>query len=146
MPILNHFLLAFIATIGFSILFNVPKKSLFYAGITGGLGWSVYIYSKDITLSSTFSNFFAACVVGIIGEIFARVDKKPVTFFIIPGIVPLVPGFGMYSTMITLINNDYAKAAQIGIETLSTSGAIVIGIVLISSIAKILKSQKAQKL
>ncbi len=145
MPLYLHFIYSFISTIGFSVLFNVPKKSLFYAGITGAIGWTLYIYTKDFTTSPSFSNFIAAIAVATFGEFFARIDKKPVTLFVIPGIVPLVPGYGMYLTMIHLINDDFNTAAKIGTDAIFTGGAIAIGIILVSSIAKIIKKQNIKK-
>lgn len=145
MPLYLHFIYSFISTIGFSVLFNVPKKSLFYAGITGAIGWSLYVYTDNITFSASFSNFIASIMVAILGEVFARIDKKPVTVFVIPGIVPLVPGYGMYLTMINLINDNFNKAATTGIDTLFKAGSIVMGIILVSSIAKIIKKSKAKK-
>lgn len=34
---------AFLATIAFSVLFHVPKKQYFVCGLTGTLGWLVYL-------------------------------------------------------------------------------------------------------
>lgn len=138
----KHFIFAFISTVGFSVLFNVPKKSILYAGLTGGIGWTLYMYSKGLTLSSTFSIFIASTFVGILGEIFARIDKKPVTTFVIPGIVPLVPGYIIYLSMINLINQDFSTAAKFGTEAVFTSGAISVGIILVTSFAKIMKRKR----
>ncbi|SHJ85948.1 threonine/serine exporter family protein [Paramaledivibacter caminithermalis] len=135
----KDFIFAFISTVGFSVLFNVPKKSIFYAGLTGGIGWTIYMYTKDITISSTFSVFLASILVGILGEIFARVDKKPVTTFVIPGIVPLVPGYTIYLSMVNLINQDFNTAAKFGTEAVFTSGAISVAIIFVTSVAKIMK-------
>lgn len=142
MPYYKHFIFALISTIGFSVLFNVPRKSIFYAGLTGGIGWTLYMYTKDITISSTFSVFVASTFVGILGEIFARIDKKPVTTFVIPGIVPLVPGYIIYLSMVNLINQDFNTAAKFGTEAVFTSGAISVGIILVTSVAKIVKRKK----
>lgn len=140
----KHFIFALISTIGFCVLFNVPKKSIFYGGLTGAIGWTLYIYIKDITLSPTFSVFIAATLVGILGEIFARIDKKPVTTFVIPGIVPLVPGYTMYLSMVNLINQDLYEAATLGTEAVATSGAISVAIIIVTSAAKINKRKKRQ--
>ncbi len=139
---LKQFIFSGISTIGFSVLFNVPKKSIFYAGLTGGLGWTSYIFIKGVTISTPFSAFVGALVVGILGEIFARIYKKPVTTFVIPGIVPLVPGYGMYLCMVALINQDFNNAARIGTEAIFISGAISLGIIVVASVAKIIKSRR----
>ena len=33
---------AFLASIGFAVLFNVPHNRLFYAGLAGGIGGAAY--------------------------------------------------------------------------------------------------------
>jgi len=138
----KHFIFALISTIGFSVLFNVPRRSVFYAGITGAVGWTLYMYTKSATLSSVFSVFIASTCVGIIGEVFARLDKKPVTTFVIPGIVPLVPGYTIYLSMVNLINQDFYEAAKLGTEAVFTSGAISVGIILVTSAARIIKIKR----
>lgn len=138
----KHFVFALISTVGFSVLFNVPKKSIFYAGLTGAIGWTIYMYIKALTLSSAFSIFIASTIVGIIGEVFARLDKKPVTTFVIPGIVPLVPGYTIYLSMVNLVNQDFYEAAKLGTEAVFTSGAISVGIILVTSAAKIVKEKR----
>ena len=35
---------AFLAAIGFAVLFNVPKNRLFYAGLAGGIGGIAYMH------------------------------------------------------------------------------------------------------
>lgn len=142
MDYFKHFIFAFISTIGFSVLFNVPKRSIFYAGITGAVGWTIYMGIKGATLSSVFSVFIASTLVGISGEVFARVDKKPVTTFVIPGIVPLVPGYTIYLSMVKLINQDFYEAAKLGTEAVFTSGAISVGIILVTSAARIIKIKR----
>lgn len=139
---LKQFIFSFISTVGFSILFNVPKKSIIYAGLTGGISWILYMYIDKLTSSIIFSLFIASTVVGILGEIFAIIDKKPVTTFIIPGIVPLVPGYGIYLSMVNLINRDFYEFAITGTEAIFSSGAISIGIIFVSSLAKLLKKKR----
>lgn len=141
MPYYKHFIFSFITTVGFSVLFKVPKKSIFYAGLTGGISWTIYTYINELTLSSVFSAFVASIIVGVLGEIFARIDKKPVTTFVIPGIIPLVPGYGMYLTMVNLINEDFYNSLKIGTDTVFISGAISVGIIVVSSVAKALKTK-----
>ncbi|MEJ8554887.1 threonine/serine exporter family protein [Tepidibacter sp. Z1-5] len=139
MSLYLHFIYSFMATISFCIFFNVPKKDLLYASLTGSIGWTLYIYMNNITNSASLSNFIAATAIGLLGEIFARINKKPVTVFIIPGIVPLVPGYGMYLTMLDIINNDFYSAAKTGSDTIFIAGSIAIGVILVSSTAKTFK-------
>ena len=52
---------------------------------------------------------------------------------LIPGIIPLVPGAGIYYTAYYFVMNDMALAAQKGVESLKVSFAIVVGMVFIIS-------------
>ena len=86
--------------------------------------------------SNIVGTFFASIVVGILGELFARHFKKPATVYIIPGIVPLVPGAGMYYTMLALVEKDFSLAANRGTETFFLAAAISIGIITSTSLSR----------
>ena len=104
MPVYMHCLYSTIATVGFSVFFNVPKFALIPAGLTGGIGWSIYYCLINATNNDILSNFLAAALVALISEILARKLKYPAILFVIPGIIPLVPGLGMYNTMLYLVH------------------------------------------
>lgn len=145
MEYLIHFGASFLGTIGFAASFNVPKKSLAYCGITGAIGWTLYILLTNFQFNIILSNLIAAIFVSMISEFFARIDKKPVTCFVIPGILPLVPGYGMYQTMFYLVQDQYSRGMEKGVETLFVAGAIAVGIILVSSMSKIIKTISIQK-
>ena len=117
MSILIKFSFAFLSTIGFAILFDIPKQSIYKSGIAGALSWITFYIVSFIFNSLIAGTFFASVVVGILGELLARYYKKPATVYIIPGIVPLVPGAGMYYTMLALVRNDFYTAVNKGTET-----------------------------
>ena len=87
-------------------------------------------------------NFAATVTVALLSEIFARMLKAPATVFLIIGIVPLVPGGGLYYTMDALIDGDMALFAQKGIRAAGIAGAIAAGSSLVSSVARILPRRK----
>lgn len=145
MPIYMHFFFSCMATIGFSVFFNAPLKSLLPAGITGGIGWAIYIYLFRITSNSIFSNFIAAGVVSLLSEILARKMKHPAILFVIPGIIPLVPGLGMYNTMLYLVQKNFDLAISTGADTLFIGGAIALGVLIITSLSKTISIVKFKK-
>lgn len=145
MPLYLHFIFAFMATVGYSIFFNVPRKQLLYCGIAGAAGWVVYIISNNILFNPVFSNFLASLTVTLTSEKLARKLKKPAILFIIPGIIPLVPGLGLYKTMLSFVQGDYNLAISKGIETLLVSGAIALGIMVTTSLSLANKTIKINK-
>ncbi|MTI70971.1 MAG: threonine/serine exporter [Firmicutes bacterium] len=142
MYFIKQFIYAFISTIGFSIIFNIPRDSIIKSGIGGALGWIVNILINQQLGSSSAGAFLGAITVGLIGEFFARLFKKPATVFIIPGIIPLVPGAGMYYTMRAIIEKNFITAAEIGSETFFIAASIATGVIISSSISKIFKLKK----
>jgi len=132
--LLKHFLYAFTCTIGFAILFNTPKSSLIKAGFSGAIGWTVYTIANNSSPSIVFSTFAGAFFVALSGEIFAIIDKNPITVYIIPGIVPLVPGYGLYYTMRSILANDYGTAAERGSEAFMVAIAIAAALTIILSL------------
>jgi uncharacterized membrane protein YjjB (DUF3815 family) len=135
-------LYAFLSSIGFGVLFNIRGKNLIIASIGGALGWFTYLLSGKLQPSGVFSLFLAAMVVSIFSEIMARVYKTPVTLFLLCGIIPLVPGGGMYFATLEAVKGNLDISLSKGIQTLFSAGAIAIGIVFVSSISTIFKKIK----
>lgn len=139
---IGQFLIAFAGTIGFSVLFNIPKDSVVKSGLNGAFGWITYVIFNELLSSSVAGAFLGAIVVGLTGEVFARFFKKPATVFIIPGIIPLVPGSKSYYSMLAFIEKRYTDAADLASETIFIALSIASGIIIASSINKIFKKKK----
>ena len=134
--LLVNFFFSFLATVGFSIFFNSPRKSLIPAGIIGGIGWTVYMILFDFSQNPILSNFFAATLISLLSEILARRMKFPAIIFVIPGILPLIPGLGLYNTMLSLVEGNYSNAISVGTNALFVSASISMGVLLITSLVK----------
>ncbi len=127
-------LVAFVATISFSILFSVPRNQYIYCGITGAIGWLCYLLMVSFDFSTVFSTFVAAIVLTIFSRLFAIRRRVPVTVFLITGIFPLVPGAGIYYTSYYLFMNQPEFATSKGIETIKIAVVIALGIMSIFAI------------
>lgn len=126
--LLTDFVLALAATLGFSVIFRVPLKKIPACVIIGALGWLTYEVAVSYMGSPVLGCFLGACTVGLLSAIAARVLKEASTIFIIPGILCLVPGYKIYSTMEALLLHNYGNTAEIGVQTLMMAGAIAIGL------------------
>lgn len=145
MPLYLHFIYSFFATVGFAIFLNAPKSTLMSSGFVGGLGWSVFYYLVKLSGNDILANFIAALLVSYISEILARKLRQPAIIFIIPGIIPLVPGLGMYNTMLYLVQHDYNNAIAKGVDVLFVGGAISLGILVVTSLVKTLHMLSIKK-
>lgn len=130
MIMMKQVLAAVIGTVGFSVLYGVPRQYYPYCGLTGGAGW--LLYSLLIPwCSEPEATLFAAVVVILLSRLFAVRERCPVTIFLISGIFPLVPGAGVYWTAYYIVTNDVMRAAQTGFIALKVAVAIVLGIVFV---------------
>ena len=134
-----NFVYGFMCSVGFSVLFNVPQKSVAKAGICGGTGWAVYYTMTQLNLSVVISTLIASLIIAILGEYFAVLDKQPATLYLVPGIIPLVPGFGIYYTMLSLLEQNYDNAMRQGIE------AILIAVLIAASLTIVLSVNTYRK-
>lgn len=134
---------AFITTAAFGILFQAPRKSLPISGVIGAVGWVVYCYiRKDLAYDSFYAMFFATVALSLLSELAARIFKQPVTIFVIPGIIPIVPGLGMYRGMAAIIENNYDTGMNILITTGMDASAIALGMMLMTSVFRVIKISK----
>ena len=88
-----HFVVTVIATIAFGITFQVPRRHYLAAGITGAVGWMVYIFGVELLgMSPAIATLVATLPLTGCARFFSITHKAPVTIFLLPGIFPLVPG------------------------------------------------------
>lgn len=85
---------SFVAIACFAVLLECPRKYLLHAGCVGAVGGGVYLFSMDLGLNVVLASFLSALVIALFSHTFARVFRAPVTIFLIPGILPTVPGAG----------------------------------------------------
>ena len=65
-------------------------------------------------------------------EIMARGTKVPVPVYMVPCVIPLVPGGGLYGTRFNFVTGNYPAAAEAGLRTLQTALGIAGGVVIAS--------------
>ena len=115
---------SFLATLAYAILFNVPKQYYTACGITGMAGWLLYLAMCQVT-TVALASFVGTLAVVLISRILTVRKKCPITIFLVSGIIPLVPGAGIYYTAYYLVTGQMSLAA-----------AIVLGIIFVVSIPR----------
>lgn len=123
-----------LGTIGFSILFGVPKKYYFHCAVIGALGWLVYKLMLLCGAGVSLSVFLAAVAVVLLSRFAAVRRQCPATVFLIAGIFPLVPGSQIYWAAYYLVTNQIDAALSSGFTALKVMIAIVLGIVFVFEI------------
>lgn len=135
---------AFFAIVGFSIVIEVPKKYLIYSGLVGAVGWAVYLLSMD-KCGIMAATFLGGMAIALISHIFARTFKAPVTVFLIPGILVIVPGAGMYRTVYQVFLGEQKLAMDYLLQTIEMAGMIALAIFAMDSVFAILQKNRSDK-
>lgn len=130
-----QFLVTMVATVAFSLLFHVPRRHYAACGITGAVGWLVYVLCRDLlALTAPAAVLIATLPLTACARGFALRQKAPITVFLLSGIFPLVPGSGIYYTAYYFLRGFSSLSAATGIETLKTALALSLGIALVCSV------------
>ncbi len=130
---------SFLAIACFAVLLECPKKYLPYAGLIGAVGGGGYLVSMELDTGAVIASFLSALVIAFLSHTFARGLHAPVTIFLIPGILPTVPGAGMYRIIYYVMAGENSKSAYYFIQTLEIAGMIALAIFLVGTFFKVLK-------
>ncbi|MDD4370835.1 MAG: threonine/serine exporter family protein [Anaerostipes sp.] len=134
---LIQLLSAFLGAFGFSILFNLHGRKLYFASVGGLLSYGSYLLTAQWNGSDFIPYFSAAIVATAYAEIGARILRSPATVFLMAGIIPLVPGGSLYYTMQYAVTKQWHLFAPQGERTIIIAAALAAGIMMMSSAKRV---------
>ncbi len=133
------FLIATASVFAFMIIFDLRRLSLFVGSVGGGISWLIYAMTNDLEkFNYTLPILLAIIFLATYAEIMARLTKKPATVYLTAGLYPLVPGYDIYRTMMYFLSGQNNEFISSFMRTLMITGTLALGIMLVSSIPKLL--------
>lgn len=135
--------LTLLATVGFSVVFNIQLKDLPFAALGGVIVRIVHILMKLAFPAYPFiytitAAFFAA----LYSEILAITKKEPSTLYLYPSIVPLIPGDLFYYAALGIIWGNASIFTQFGPDLVLSLVGVSVGFVLCSTIVHYVRKIK----
>lgn len=130
-------LMAALGSVGFAVLFHVRGKKLLLFFLGGALDWAVYLVATKYGANLFTGIFLATATAALASEICARVFRTPVLALLVPMLIPLVPGSDLYYTMHALIQGSHDLMAHHAGRTITTAGAIAMGIIGVAAVMHI---------
>lgn len=131
---INQIVMSLLSSIGFGILFNLRGRRLMLAGVGGMLGWTLYLILYHYTGQEVVCYGLATIATTLYSQALARIVKSPATLFLVPSVVPMLPGGYLYYTMLYAVQGNWEQFLSEGVLTLSTAAAIAVGIMVGSSL------------
>lgn len=135
---------AFIACVGFGLLFNIHGGVVLCA-IGGVFTWAIYCTIFRATGNDITAYFWAALFASAYAEAMARIRKFPAISYLVVSIIPLIPGAGLYYTMNHAILGHTDAFARQGMHTAAIAGVIAVGILLVSTVVRLYTTWKFKK-
>jgi len=126
-------LYAFGGSLAFALVFNISKNKLVLSAVGGVIGQLTYLLFQIVISNDVALYLLATMAISLYAEIMARVTKSPTTVYLVVALIPLVPGGGVYYTMLHFIHGNIDLGITTGLHTLGISAALAMGIILISS-------------
>lgn len=127
-----------LGTLGFNVLFNIRGKKLVLATQGGTISWAVFLALEPLLPGEAVRYLLAAAAVTVYGELLARVEKTPTTTFLVPSIIPLIPGSALYYTMNYALNKQWTQFTAQAFYTLQLALSLAVGIIAVTTVVRLL--------
>lgn len=141
-PLWSQALACMVGCIGFSFLFNIHGHGRYLCVIGGVLAYVVMYLTAHLFHNSYLAYFWGTVTAALYAEIMARIRKYPAISYLVVSIFPLVPGAGVYHAMEYAVEGDMSGFADAGMQTAAIAGVMAVGILLTSTLVKIITNQK----
>ena len=138
MSIFIDSLFASLASIGFAMVFNVPKHTLIYCALGGAIAYTARTIFLYLGFEIEISTFFASTFIGIIALYWSKKHLIPRPVYTVASIIPMIPGTFAFTAMISLVDmNSHGVTPELieafienGLKAVSILGAISFGLAL----------------
>lgn len=146
MMLFVHIIASFFSTVSFGVLTNIPRRALLASGITGCIGWLIYVGIHSHGGGLGVANFLATFVIGCFSIFFSRKKRIPMIIFNIPSLVPLVPGGPAYKAVRELVLGNNTVAFENIMIVMVTAGSIASAFMMTSLVERIIIKWKKSTL
>lgn len=146
LPFLVQCIACFVGCLGFTILFNIHGPGGLLCALGGMLTWLIYTAIVHWGAGDITAYFGATIFASAYAELMARIRKYPTISYLVVSAFPLIPGAGVYYTMRHAVEGDMAAFSSRGMHTVAIAGVMAVGILLVSTIVRMLTGRAYHKL
>lgn len=129
--IVIQLLAAFLGSMGYCLLFHLRFQLLLPASLGGVLNWGVYLLLEPRLGSAFYACLIASAAAALYAEGMAKRLRAPATLFLVPSVIPSIPGGPLFYAMSSAVRGQWAEARAYGFRTAEYALAIAAGISLV---------------
>ncbi len=93
-----------IAALGFGILFNIPKSTIFTVFTLGFAAGLIKFSLIKLDVHIVLATLIAVLFVALVSMPIAHKIHHPPVVFCIPPVIPMIPGYFAYETVLSVMN------------------------------------------
>jgi uncharacterized membrane protein YjjB (DUF3815 family) len=112
-------------------------KQIPLIALIGGVGMLSLEAGMRYGLGNISACFVGTCIVAVLSEFASRAGRDATTVFILPGIIPFVPGALIYRSVDAVLNANYIGAAGEASKTFFTAGSIAAALIVVASLTRL---------
>lgn len=127
--------LAGLAALAFAFCLGVSHRYIFYCGLCAALGHSTQTICLFFDISLAVSTFIGAFLIGILGLCFSKYFLISRVIFVVPGILPMLPGTFFFNTFLSLFEKIEMRGVASPMLALEAFSDLLRGIVILSALA-----------
>ena len=132
LELLVKLIASFLGSAAFAVVFKTNKRHVVFGAINGLLTYFAYYTVFHFLESAFLAALASTAIAAAVAELLARKRRAPANVFLIPGVIPTVPGSNLYFFMRNLLEaNLTAAVTELGIA-LSVALGIACGTVSVS--------------
>lgn len=135
-----------VALLGIAVIFDVPPKKMFWAMVGSIISCVLMLIGDKYGLDPLITNMIATAIPCVYCEIMARVLKTPTTVFMIPTLLPLVPGSRLYYTMFYLFSGEQELFLDNMLIAVKICTGIAVAIIVVTGAMRWIEAAKKQRL
>ena len=126
--VILQLVMAFVGSLGFAMLFRLRRALWISASLGGVFCWGGYLLVMYFSDGQIFTSALAAAALAAVyAELLAARKRAPVPLFLIPSVVPLIPGSTLYYTMSAAVQGNTEEVSHYGSLTLQNALSIAGG-------------------
>ena len=135
---ISQVIFACISAGAFAVLFHISPRHLPLSALGGLLSWAAYLLLGNLVPDLFYRILLVSILTAAYAEIVARVRKAPATLFLLPALIPLVPGSYVYYMMLSLVMSHPQDAREYLLLTTKWAIGLAAGISLVAAAEQIL--------
>ena len=114
--------------VGFIVLLKAKRSDALWISFACWLSYIMFSFTSSF-VDAPIAVFLSSVLLGFASNLFAKIKKRNSAIMLVPGMILLVPGSLGFFSISNLIQSNIVEGIEIALKMLTTSMALVMGII-----------------